>query len=257
MASIPGIKKIASKSATTFLPQTDYENCILLLGHMRCGSTALSNILCSHPDINGYGECHVVHNSDSSPGALAVNQIKHRAWSRKAGRIFDKVLHNRLDSDPSESFFSSKAIFLIRDPNDAVPSILKLFERMEVDQYRTIDEAAEYYADRMCHLGALWERFAPEDRMALQYETLVSDPDGCLDQLSNLLELSPALENRYETNENSSRPGAGDPFNAQTNQAIVKGGIKKKPQDTSTYDNLASMKRAREEFNAFLTITNL
>ena len=32
---------------------------ILLLGHMRCGSSLLSNILATNPEITGYGETHL------------------------------------------------------------------------------------------------------------------------------------------------------------------------------------------------------
>ncbi len=57
-----------------------YRNCIFVLAHMRCGSTALSNIISSRGDVNGYGETHVRYDGQ---GALVRIVSQGRVLKRQ------------------------------------------------------------------------------------------------------------------------------------------------------------------------------
>lgn len=224
MKIAPRAKQILGSATAAISPQARFENCIFMIGHMRCGTTALSNILCSRPEVSGYGEAHVNYGSAAAPGVLILNQIRRRAWKPAATHLFDKILHSAYDRDASPGFFSARAIFICRSPEASIGSIVKLFQRVGDAQYATRDAASAYYAGRVEAMLRLWERFPATHRVALTYEALRANPELQLNRLSNLLGFDPPLANSYSSHRASSAPGAGDPFTAPGFSSIIAGG---------------------------------
>lgn len=194
------------------VPRLRYANCLFILAHMRCGSTALANVICSRPDVSGYGETHVPHDGPAAPGRLAINHLRHGCHRRTAPLVFDKILHSRLDERAPAQFYQARAIFLLREPAPAVRSIVHLFTRLGKDEYRTDAEAALYYLDRLRMLERHWLRFEPARRVGLTSEALLADPAGQLRRISEGLEFDPPLENSYSSAPASRRGGGGDPL---------------------------------------------
>ena len=194
------------------LPRCSYRHCIFVLAHMRCGSTALSNIFCSRPDTSGYGETHVRHDGPDAPGRLAVNCLRRGSWKAGASFQFDKILHSRLDKDAPAAFFDARAIFLVREPEPTIRSIVRLFEKLRRNEYRNHTEAAEYYIERLDALACLWDRFLPAQRIGFTHKALLADPEGILSRISRQLAIEPALENAYRSPSASRRGGGGDPL---------------------------------------------
>ena len=192
------------------VPGYRYRNCLFVLAHMRCGSTALANILCSRPEVSGYGEAHVRHDGRGALGRLALNQMRRGGWKPRAAHLFDKILHSRHDEAAPPEFFEARAIFLVRRPGDAIRSIASLFAGR--DEYATPAAAAAYYIERLGALAALWHGFPPERRIGLTHEALLSDPDRALAAISARLGFAPPLENRYSSLAASRRGGGGDPL---------------------------------------------
>lgn len=178
---------------------------------MRCGTTALSNILCSRPEISGYGEAHIAYRSTADLGRLVVNQSLRRAWDPRARHLFDKILHTRLDIDVPQDFFRSRAIFLCRRPEPTIASIRRLYQGLGRDEYATDAAAAEYYIERLGRLGDLWARFPENRRIGLTHDELTTNTDFWLQRMTILLGLEPRLENRYRSTAASVSGGAGDP----------------------------------------------
>lgn len=191
--------------------QCRFDRAVFILAHMRCGSTALSNVLCSRPEISGYGEAHIAYRSSRDLGRLVVNQLLRNAWKPRADLLFDKVLHNRHDVDVPEAFFGARAIFLCRRPEDAIPSIRKLFTGLGRDEYTTDDEAASYYETRVNRLADLWKAFPPDRRIGLDFEMLTGNTEESLDRISGFLEFEPPLQNSYKSHAASVAGGGGDP----------------------------------------------
>ena len=148
----------ASKLATAADPRCRYDRCIFLLGHMRCGSTALSGILCARPEISGYGETHIAYDSAAALGLLSLNLRKYESQKPGADWFFDKVLHNAYDALPAARYFESRAIFLVREPEVSIRSIRNLFAKIGSEEYASDAAAADYYADRIDRLTAMWHR---------------------------------------------------------------------------------------------------
>ena len=71
------LKRLAATSLA-LAPQGRFDRCLFLVGHMRCGSTALANVLCAHPSVSGYGETHVRYDRPSAPGALTSREADTR-----------------------------------------------------------------------------------------------------------------------------------------------------------------------------------
>ena len=109
-------KASSAWTASMLRPQADYDRCIFVLSHMRGATTALTNVLCSHPQLSGYGETHVSYLAGSGPGRLAVNLMKRKALAFKAPFMVDKILHSHLDLHPDATFYRARAVFLLRAP---------------------------------------------------------------------------------------------------------------------------------------------
>lgn len=209
------------KALQAAMPQRlEYKNCLFVLAHMRCGSTALSNVFCSRSDVSGYGETHIAYDSGNGPGRLAVNLLRRRRWKTNSGYIFDKILHSRLDCAAPDEFFRARAVFLLREPRATVASICKLYADIDRGDYRTPERALEYYIERVTALCALWDRFPHNLRIGLTHEELLEDPDGSLDLISSSLGIKPALQNRYVSFPESRNDGGGDPFVSGRNERI-------------------------------------
>lgn len=246
------VKSLAGQSMALINPQCRYDRSIFILAHMRCGSTALSNILCSRPDVSGYGEAHIRYDGQAALGRLVVNQALRGGWSPKATHLFDKLLHSRHDAAAPEAFFSARAIFVTRPPAAAIRSIRKLYASLDRSEYGTDVEAAQYYIERHHRLAALWDRFPADRRIGLTHADLMSDPEGTLARISGHLDLTPPLENRYDSPKASRKGGGGDPTTSGKYTSI-----KASPQDPSKDAGIAldippDMRRDAEEAHAAL-----
>ena len=208
----PAFAKRLAGTGLGLAPHARHARSVYLLGHMRCGSTALANVLCAHPQISGYGESHVDHGAPAAPGRLVLSQIRARRWKPAARYLFDKILHDHLDAGAPPAFFTGRALFLTRAPDPAVASIVALFAALGSREYPDAASAAAYYTRRLARLTALWEGFAPGRRLAVDHASLTADPDAALARISRFLALDPPLANAYRAS--PARPGAGDPLAA-------------------------------------------
>jgi hypothetical protein len=202
-------------------PQCRYERALFIIGHMRCGSTALSNVLCSRDDVSGYGESHIRHWQPGALGWLVLKQWRRGQWKPRAGHLLDKILHSYFDVEAGPEFFTARAIFMVRSPAEAIPSIRKLYAAIGANQYRSDDEAASYYVSRLRTMLELWERFPPARRTGVSHDALTSDPDGELARIGRQLGLNPPLTNTYRRPRAIAEAGVGDPLSSHKFDRIV------------------------------------
>ncbi|PSK82495.1 sulfotransferase family protein [Limimaricola soesokkakensis] len=214
-----GIKRIAARTAA-HAPQARYDSCLLMLSHMRATTTALSNVLCSHPRITGYGETHVPHGRAESLGQVVVNLALRRALSLRADLLYDKVLHDHLDAAADAPFFGARALFMLRAPAPAIRSIEALARRTDMHQYRSAEAAALYYAERVETLCGHWDRFPATRRFGVTSEALLRDPDATVARLGAWLRLEPPLTNSYVSHRATQKGGGGDPTRSASHTQI-------------------------------------
>ena len=205
------VKDVLGGAVAGLVPRYRYENCLFVMAHMRCGSTALSNVLCSRPDISGYGEAHIRYDGTGAVGRLVVNQTRRGAWTPRARILFDKILHSRHDAEPTPAFHDARAIFLVREPAASIASIRALYDGLGRDEYGTDVAAADYYIERVRALTLHWDRFAPDRRVGLTHATLLADPDTALARIGTRLRIEPPLRNSYRSPKASTAGGGGDP----------------------------------------------
>lgn len=202
-------KALAGSMVAALLPQCRPDRALRVVGHMRCGSTALSNILVSRPEVSGYGEAHVAYTDAGAQGVLLLNQWRRGSWRPDARWLFDKVLHDRYDAAAWSGYFVGRAIFVARRPAASIASIRALFAGLASREYGSDAEAADYYEGRLTHMLALWPRFPAEHRVALTYEGLIAAPEAALAAVGALIGVP--LANHYRAPAAARGRGAGDP----------------------------------------------
>ena len=202
-------KAVAGAAVAALLPQCRPDRALRIIGHMRCGSTALSNILVSRPQVSGYGEAHVRYDGTAAQGVLLLNQWRRGGWRPGARYLFDKVLHDRYDAAAWPGYFAGRAIFVARRPGPSIASIRALFAGLGSGEYDSDAEAAAYYEARLTRMLALWPGFAADRRVALTYEGLIAAPEPALALVGAITGLT--LANAYRAPAAARGRGAGDP----------------------------------------------
>ncbi len=216
------VKRTVGQAIAAADPRCRFDRTVFVLGHMRCGSTALSNILCSRDDVAGYGEAHIAYRGQWSLGLLQANLRKRGGWTNGASILFDKILHDRYDRDAPRAFYESRAIFLIREPVPSIRSIRRLFKKLDSPEYASDLAAANYYQTRLESLAQHWDRFLHNKRIGLTHRDLTSDPEASLALISQALRLTPPLANHYATRTGTKQgSGAGDPLASHLFSSIV------------------------------------
>lgn len=184
---------------------------IFVIGHMRSGSTLLTRILSSHPEICGYGE---MHRSYPSPEHF-INLYNYLSYLmpdklEKSRYLLDKVLHQMHELGPSVlEDHRVKLIVLVRDPCDSIHSMVARLKDTEWEGNPQV--AGDYFVEQMRWLEQLPQVAEVQGRMkVITYEELVEFGDEVLSSLSQFLELKQALTPAYEVDKETGRWGVGD-----------------------------------------------
>jgi len=184
---------------------------LLLLGHMRSGSTLLLHLLMTNPEISAVGERGVPYASRADLARLALaTRAMRRAPFRRLRYVADQVNHNHLT--PSSALLQHprvRVLFLLRRPEDTVASIVHLY-RVHYEQPWSTSRAVAYYVERMAGLAKLGESLADVQRAAvIRHEALMQSPEATLEVLRLFLGLRQGFSQTYETH--SFTGSYGDP----------------------------------------------
>ena len=175
---------------------------LFLLGTMRSGSSLLTAILCSHPEILGYGETHVVYDGIDRMQEL-VARVRRAHDGREPSRyVLDKLLHDGLIRDPGIfEGIDLTCVFLLRDPRRTIESLVHQLDS-------TLDDAFTYYRERLLNLKR-YARAFPRSAF-VSYEGLIADPKGTLARLTGFLGLKAPLSPEYRLQPLHDVKGVGD-----------------------------------------------
>lgn len=185
---------------------------ILLIGHLRSHSSLLAHILGSHPEIDGYSELHRHYESPLDLRAM-TRGIEEATGKRRGGRYaLDKMLHNEGLVDPAILRRNDvKVVFLIRNPVDTIPSILRVARAQEADLPASTPEGAvRYYVGRLARIDRYSELMGARAAF-VEAERLVADTGAVLAKLTRYLGLATPLEPTYRRFPLSGQVGHGDP----------------------------------------------
>lgn len=172
---------------------------VLIMGHMRSGSTLLLHILLTNPRLIGCGERNAAYSSHLDLDNLEIEaRIAQRAPFRRVRYAVDQINHDQFT--PSCDFLKDErvlVIFLIRDPPSTIHSILELTRTFYGGAW-TVESTVDYYCRR---LRTLTERAAgiegKQKAMALSYDALVDDTPTVLRGLETFLGLDARLREQY------------------------------------------------------------
>ncbi len=175
---------------------------ILLLSHMRAGSTLCVNLLCTNPEIIGMGETGISYSSERDFRILRGKVYSRRSRLLITERyILDNLNHNSNISNP-DIFFNEniKCIFLLRDSESSLSSLLnENFLKMACSkQVEGKVWASQYYRNRLAKLTEYAKLINNKEKsLYLTYEQLISDTQTTLSSLKSFLDTQYSFSEKY------------------------------------------------------------
>lgn len=184
---------------------------ILLLSHMRANTSLFGHLLGSHPEIDGYYELHIGYYSWKSFIRQKLIYFAEHQSKPDAKYIFDKVLAS--EHDVNTSLFENsddKVIFMLREPNATIASIIKLYQKVEPDhEYTTLAGASQYYSERLMQMVTMAKNMKGSF-IFIEAEAITQTPDEILAALSDYLALTTPLSKEYKILPKTGEKRAGD-----------------------------------------------
>jgi hypothetical protein len=181
---------------------------LMVVGHMRSGSSLLGHLLAENPEICAYGETHRKYKKPRDFESLRRDLVSVRnGVSRSSVWFCDKVLHDYL---PDLELLRSDyvyVLFLARAPGDTLPSIVKIWN----DPGLKMEQASDYYLRRLEFCRTLADQLDRRRSFFLEYDDLIQNGEAVLSRLSAFLSLDRPLKTNYSILPTTGVPGFGDP----------------------------------------------
>ena len=216
---------------------------LLLLGHMRSGSTLLLHLLMTNPEVSAVGERGAVYASKADFARLAVTtRIVRGLPFRRLRYVVDQLNHSRLT--PNRCLLQDprvRVLFILRRPEVSIASILELYRTYYPEPWSPA-RAVDYYVERLEALTKLGESLpSPTIGALIPYEVLTESPAESLEALRVFLGLSGGFSQTYNTH--SFTGTYGDP-----GPKIALGRIVRSERETETPLSAIDIKRATEAY---------
>jgi hypothetical protein len=180
---------------------------VLIMGHMRCGSTLLMHLLLTNPDLIGCGERNAIYRTNVDLDKLEIASRRYqRAVLRPVRYAVDQVNHDHLTPEPGLLAGDRvRCVFLVREPASSIQSLLELTRRYY--EPWTESRAERHYTLRLESLARLAGVIGRHRLVAMTYEELVTDTGVALRRLESYLGLESPLPERYALQEFTGRRG--------------------------------------------------
>ncbi len=214
---------------------------LFILSHMRSGSSLLTHILNSNPEIIGYGETHLKYTSEKDFKALMF-KVYWNARDLKMNHkyILDKVLHN--NKFLKHQFLTSEqilGIFLIREPQRSLASML------ELKPHWNEQDVLNHYCYRLAKLEEYAKLINNKKRsLLITYEQILNNSESVFDSLKNFLETQAGFSEEYQLMQTTGQRYVGD---WQGN--INAGRIVRTPRKLDNSISQESLERAIQAFD--------
>ncbi len=171
---------------------------LLILGHMRSGSSLLLHLLITHPEVGAVGERNRAYRGRGDLARLALaTRFAARPWRRPLAYVVDQVNHSQFTPCPALLADARvRLVFLLREPQSSVASLLELSRRFYADAW-TPERAVAYYLERLGSLARLAALTRPGNAAFIEYETLTRTPEILLTRLAAFLGLAGGFSTTY------------------------------------------------------------
>jgi hypothetical protein len=189
---------------------------VVLLGHMRCGSSLMVHILTSNPDIAGVGETELPYRSIADLERLPPHVYLTLRRFRPSRLVLDKILHDYLFAE--EVLHAENCTFPIM-AREAISSVRSMvttlpgwFEKNSPCPGDVLTRAADYYRRRLDTLRQYAETLSRTGKCwYFTYEDLMERSLRVFSMLEQCLKLRYPLSERYAIGPKTGILGFGDP----------------------------------------------
>ena len=190
---------------------------LFILSHMRSGSSLLSHILVSNPEIIGFGETHIKYSSELDFKRLMMKVYWQGQEFTKIPKylenlsmnhqyILDKILHN--NKFLTDIFLLSErvyTIFLLREPTRTLPSLL------ELKPHWNQQNALEYYIQRLLALQDYAQLINNKKRtLFITYNQILQDTSSVLTYFQKFLSTKEGFSEEYQILKTTGKRNVGD-----------------------------------------------
>lgn len=172
---------------------------LLILGHMRSGSTLLLHVLLGNDGIGGMGERNATYSSKSDLAKLVVaTRLARRRPFARFRYVVDQINHSRFTPDTALLEHPRvRLLFLIREPEPSLASLLELTRRASYEPW-SLERAVDYYVERLGTLMRIARSLAtPTHAASLTYEELTERPQETLARLASFLGMDSPFSESY------------------------------------------------------------
>jgi len=184
---------------------------LFIFSHMRSRSSVLSHILGSNPGIRGYSELQLSYSGYMSLIKMRFLLFKDLKCRLRDKYLLDKILANHLlFSDKVFEIAKPKVIFLLREPQSTIRSIIHMGYIINEEWYKNPLNAIDYYCARLSGLEEYSRKIAG-NYFFIESDDLVDNTKYILDGLTKWLSLKEPLDKKYSIFRNTGKPGYGDP----------------------------------------------
>jgi hypothetical protein len=224
---------------------------LFVVSHMRSRSSVLCHILGNNPEICGYKELHQSYKGNLSLINMQIELVKDLSCKLNNKYLLDKMLNNFTISDNVLNKVQPKILFLLREPEDSIKSIINMGFKTGVERYKDPKKVTEYYCKRMHNMEMLSYN-AGDGNLFIESNDLLENTNVTLKKISDWLNLKEPLKTTYTTFKDTGVMGYGDPLEN------IKSGVLKA---TSGYSNIIIpehlLKKANETYeNCKATLKN-
>lgn len=170
---------------------------LLILGHMRAGSTLLAHLLMNHPHISGIGERNQPYTTTRDFDRLQVDIAYYGRQWQTTPYLLDQINHTRFFCKPTLlNHPQVRLIFLIREPQAALASMVAVLGK---HYGMTTAEAVAYYEERLTALTGMAGSVSHPNRLFfLTYADLTENSQTTLTKLTRFLGINPPLSGHYQ-----------------------------------------------------------
>ena len=226
---------------------------LLVLSHMRSGSSLLTHLLNANPEVIGYGETHLTYQQPQDFKELFLRVYlrsqEFRSWKdignfqMQHQYVMDKILHNaRIGDDSLLTSQQIYSLFLLREPQRSLASLLDL------KAHWGETEALNYYQDRLATLVQYARLIRNSQRsLVITYDQILDDTPSILTVLKTFLQTTVPFSEEYPILRTTGQKGVGDPKGS-----IKAGKIIRQPRPLSQQLSSEVLEQAQDTYQGAL-----
>jgi hypothetical protein len=181
---------------------------LFVLAHPRSGSTLLSHVLSTNPEILSYGENHTVYESENDlPRLLYRTALRKKDYSLSSKYIMDKLVWPKYGMPADiRSSKKTKFIIIIRKPKASFNSMARLLPQWNNEQkaYKSYTTCLNWLKNEIINIHD------PSRCMAICYEDLLENSAPIFQTMKTFLEVKIPFSEKYEVCSTTGKLKYGD-----------------------------------------------